>query len=229
MKRTAIFALSLLTLLFASCSADMDETPDEDIEIAGAIINVGCTVALVDRDLQDRLNPESPAYFGDEYAGGIEVLYPYKGRKIRYPDLLRYTADWVTLENYTTIQPPFRETADGAVRQNPFDYYYLSISLFFTEFSEDGFARVYIQHPDGSEDEVKIKVYRNERGNIQLNDKIWFNDELVYEMRTKDGKSDPDYYNPAFYPVLEPVLDDEGKQIGEHVRPLAEGLIVVVK
>jgi hypothetical protein len=45
-----------------------------------------------------------------------------------------------------------------------------------------------------------------------------------------DENPGPNYYNPKYYPVLEPVLDDEGKQIGEHVQPLnGTDLILVVK
>ncbi|MDR1555543.1 MAG: hypothetical protein LBS88_00750, partial [Tannerellaceae bacterium] len=183
MKRIGIFCFSLL--IFASCSANQEQTPVGP-DIRGDFIDLGLIVALVDQDLQDRLNPESPAYFGDEYAQGIEILYPYKDRKIRYPDLVRYvTNENVEIKNYTAIRPPFREIPgyDGAVGQNLLGYYFLATSLFWAVPSEDGLIHIYIQYPDGSEDEVKVQVYENEEGTVVLIDEIRYNDELVYDMR----------------------------------------------
>jgi hypothetical protein len=76
-------------------------------------LNVG--VFLVDPDLQDRLNSKSPAYSGDEYARGINVLYLTSyGVKRSYP-----------LYGNTNIQAPFHE--GGASKYNG-GYYYLNAS-----------------------------------------------------------------------------------------------------
>jgi hypothetical protein len=213
MKQTGIISLSLLLLLFASCGKQMED------EIGGSISNLYLAVALVDQDFQDRLNPESPAYFGDEYVRGIKVLYPYKGKKITDPVLMAYAfkgqmdmSHYTSI--YTTIRPP----------HNPLGYYFMVTAP--SLFADDSY--VYIRYPDGSEDEVKVQIYerRGERSVVILIDKVWFNDELVCDLQ--EGGSD--YYNPKYYPALkQPILDDEGKQIGEHVQPLYGTLIVVVK
>jgi hypothetical protein len=66
---------------------------------------------------------------------------------------------------------------------------------------------------------MKIQLYRNEQGNI----KIWVNDDLIYDMSENSG-----YYNPKYYPWLEPVLDDNGNQIGSAIRPKNGTDIVVI-
>jgi hypothetical protein len=217
MKQTGISGLSILLLLFASCGKQMED------EIGGSTSDLRLAVALVDQDLQDRLDPESPAYFGDEYVRGIKVLYPYKGKKITDPVLNAYAfkgqmdmSHYTTI--YTTINPP----------HNPLGYYFMLTAP--SLFADDTY--VYIRYPDGSEDEVKVLIYerRDGRSKLVLIDKVWFNDELACDLQGDLQGTGPDYYNPNYYPVLEPILDDEGKPMGEHVRPLgALNLIVVVK
>jgi hypothetical protein len=208
MKRIGIFGLSLL--LFASCS--MEQTQEDDIDACECdVVNLVLQITLVDQNLQDRLNPESPAYFGDDYCRGIEVLRLYGDRKLP-----------LSGEDYTTIQIPGIPNYDGAMRRSSGGYYFMDISPGAP--AEDGFSHIYVQYPDGNEDEVKVQAYKNESGSLLLIDKVWFNDELVYDMRGRDGSPGPDYYNPAYYPFLVPVLD------GEHVRPAGgTNSIVVIK
>jgi len=75
--------------------------------------------------------------------------------------------------------------------------------------------------------------------------KIWINGELVYALSenmvlfyqemlpdsidvTIDPDAFKDYYNPKYYPWLEPVLDDDGNQIGTHVRPQSGSDAIVI-
>jgi hypothetical protein len=233
MKRIGIFGLSLL--LFASCG--MEQTQEDDINGCGCLnIGVGLKIALVDQNLQDRLNPEASAYFGDEYTQGIEVRYLYEGKKLTFSELWPYVMPGAEFpENYTTIQPPFMRIAgyDYNVSQNSLDYYFMDTNLWaIIPVDEDKLMYVYIQYPDGSEDEVKVQLFIGKGGGTRIViDKIWFNEELVYDMHELDENPAPNYYNPAYYPFMEPVLvDDEGNQIGEYVRPLnASDVIVVIK
>lgn len=84
------------------------------------------------------------------------------------------------------------------------------------------------EHPDGSEDEIKVQLY--ETSNLSLIDQMWINQELVYSMHPREGSvSTKQYYNPEYYPFLVPALDDNGKQIGDLVHPEDGMRIVVIK
>jgi len=233
MKNAVI--LGFFLLVFASCNKSSDEIPDR--EIGGRIYDLRLRIAIVDQALQDRLNPESPAYFGEVFTGGIEMLYMYNGKKFVRSDTWLMTNINVTFhEDYEGIQAPIRETVHyGPINQNTLGYYFLYADPPLI-FMEDSHIYLYIRYPDGGEDEIKIQIYESNNGDMTRMDKIWINSELVYSMSefytlsyngmwpdsvypTYDSEIFLDYYNPKYYPYLVPVLDMEGRQVGQQVRP----------
>jgi hypothetical protein len=244
MKNLIIVGMMLLAA--GSCSVDRNSPPDDPI-IGREIIDTRMKIVLVDSLFQDRLNPELPAYFGEAYADGIKVLYLYNGRKltfIEYCTLMQRTPI-EGFEGYKTIHPPYRSTAGyDSINEGTLGYYFLDTDPIIDDEAEEGPKYVYIQYPDGNEDEIKVQLFRNERGTICLMNKIWFNDELAYAMsenyalfllgQLPDSVKGPDsflnYYNPKYYPWLEPILNDDGNQVGHAVRPKhGTDIVVVIK
>lgn len=88
--------------------------------------------------------------------------------------------------------------------------------------TDDNLAFVYIRYPDGKEDEIKIEIFRNKEETVTLLDKIWVNNELIY------SKSE-NFYNSDYYPWLEPVLDDNDKQIKNLVQPVDGTSVIALK
>ena len=221
-----------------------DEGNDE-----GIILSTRIKIIIADQELHDRLSPESPSYFGETYAEGIEVLHLYKGEKFTTIELRQFETGKVYFpEDDVVIQPPFRETADyGAINQNTFGYYFWdAYPRVWT--AVDDICYTYIRYPDGSEDEIKVLLLRfgEHKTSIRM-EKIWINGELAYAMSEntalslREGTlpqtidtSNPDnfkaYYNPQNYPWLEPLLDDNGIQMGTCVRPqYGSDAIVIIR
>ncbi|MDR3140818.1 MAG: hypothetical protein LBU37_03715 [Tannerellaceae bacterium] len=174
MKNLIIFGMMLLA--GGSCSMDKDSPIDDHPDITEDIIDTRIKIAIVDSLLQDRLNPESPAYFGETYASGIEVLYLDNGKKRTFLERW-YLIYGEPHEEYRTINPPYRSTAEyEAIDCGTLGYYFLDASSIMYADAEEEPVYVYIQYPDGNEDGIKIQLYRNERGNICLMNKIRFND-----------------------------------------------------
>lgn len=244
MKKIMFLLMMLVT--FGSC--DMNELEASQEGLTGFYKNLRIQIAIVDSGLNDRLNTESQSYLGETYTKDIEVLYAYKGQKLSlfelWPDLTNEEVSFP--ENYKTVEKPYRETADyGDLSYNTHGYYFIPASPVLAE-PEQEIAYVYIRYPDGSEDEIKVELFRNKKGTLLIMGKIWINDELVYAMSEdwalslwdmlpdSADRSDPDfysnYYNLKYYPWLEPVLDDDGNQMGNRVQPkCGSDLIVIMK
>ncbi|GEM_PF-125416 len=218
-----------------SCNADPEYIPEGGGGMSGEVVSTRIKVVIADSELQDRLNPESPAYFGEEYANGIEVLYLYEGEKLTYYEYWKRCWEGLTSfpENYIGIQPPYQEAGSGPANKNTFGYYFLYANP-LSGISDDNLTYVYIRYPDGKEDEIKVLLYENKKGTVLLMGKIWINGELVYAMSDinayyremlpdsvdiSDLEDTEDYYHPNYYPWLEPVLDDNGNPIGNALQP----------
>ena len=217
MRKHIVLFVSII--LFCSCSTSVVEEPlgTDATEIeetkkeppvydwGGMVIDTQISVLIVDEVFDDRLNPESASYWGEEYINGITCSFLYEGIKIKVPSYPKIISDpsWQTI-----------------------GYYYIVCDPRGSYIEEDKtFAIIWICYPDGKEDEVKSEIYQN--GLQILLDKIWINDELAYQRLYEDvvveSLSTPEesfivkrpYYNPKYYPWLKPLLDENGNQIGE--------------
>ena len=216
----------LCCVALASLCACESETKEEPVSDFSDLV---IQIVLTDPELNDRLNPGSPSFLGEEYTQGIEVLYRYKDQKLTLPQLWPLqTNGGAILGEWSTIYPPYMEdNGYGKTDGNTKGYYYIEASPFVTEGNRD-IAYTYIQYPDGNEDEIKVQLYRT--SSLLLMDQIWINGELVYSMHPQEGSiSTKQYYNPEYYPFLVPTLDDNGKQIGDLVQPEGGTHIIVIK
>ena len=189
---------------------------------------VGMQIVLTDPELNDLLNPESPSFLGEEYTKGILVMYLNAGKKTLCQFVPQYTNEGGTQKEWNMIYPPYEDyERDGRVKKNTKGYYYLPFPFNKTEENQD-VSYIYVQYPNGSEDEIKSQMYIAD--GIFLIDQIWVNGELAYSMSPREGSlSTKQYYNPEYYPFLVPTLDDNGKQIGDLVQPEGGTRIIVIK
>ena len=221
MKKLVFFLLMMS--IFFSCTKDNGRN-----SVFGLVLNIAVQIVIVDEALQDRLNPESPSYLGEEYTNGIEVFYLYNGKKVTFLELYHYSGGGSRffiddVENHQPIFPPKR---DGHIDQGTLGFYFIDCT------SPWGYANViederevtytYIRYPDGSEDEIKVQYLIEET--LYLYEKIWINGVLAFERGAWGEKEF--YYNTKYYPFLEPLLDDAGKQRG--VAPKNGTNIVVI-
>ena len=156
-------------------------------------------------------------------------MYRYKDQKLTLPQLWPLqTNGGAILGEWSTIYPPYMEdNGYGKTDGNTKGYYYLPFPFNKTEENQD-VSYIYVQYPNGNEDEIKVQLYRTP--SLLLMDQIWINGELVYSMHPKEGSlSTKQYYNPEYYPFLVPTLDDNGKQIGDLVQPENGTRIIVIK
>ena len=184
----------LCCVALASLCACESETKEEPVSDFSDLV---IQIVLTDPELNDRLNPGSPSFLGEEYTQGIEVLYRYKDQKLTLPQLWPLqTNGGAILGEWSTIYPPYMEdNGYGKTDGNTKGYYYIEASPFVTEGNRD-IAYTYIQYPDGNEDEIKVQLYRT--SSLLLMDQIWINGELVY-CRVGQG-----HYCP--FPPSEPYL-----------------------
>ena len=207
-----MYYLSIALLFFSSCNKNKAKNDDPTGVESGDVIDLRLELVIVDDQLQDRLNPESPAYIGDKIQlyirdGDIKTVLVYQDESI--------------------IQPPLRWTERyGYINQNTLGYYFIRFP-WTSLVGDDNFSICYLHYPDGSEDEIKVQTYENENGTILRKDKIWVNGELAFEFGHWGVKDF--YYNPKFYPWLEPLLDDDGNPISYYVRPKNGTDIIVIK
>ena len=173
----------LCCVALASLCACESETKEEPVSDFSDLV---IQIVLTDPELNDRLNPGSPSFLGEEYTQGIEVLYRYKDQKLTLPQLWPLqTNGGAILGEWSTIYPPYMEdNGYGKTDGNTKGYYYIEASPFVTEGNRD-IAYTYIQYPDGNEDEIKVQLYRT--SSLLLMDQIWINGELVYSMHPQEG------------------------------------------
>lgn len=206
-----------------ACEPEKEEQP-----IHPVLIEPGMQIVLTDPELNDLLNPGSPSFLGEEYTKGIIVMYLNAGKKTLYRSISQYTDEGGTPKEWNTIYPPYDDVEGyGRVKKNTKGYYYLPFPFDKTEENQD-VSYIYIRYPDGSEDEIKSRMYIAD--GISIIDQMWINGELAYSMHPREGsQSTKQYYNPEHYPFLVPALDDNGKQIGDLVQPEGGTRIVVIK
>ena len=190
-----------MAALFYSCNLINDEKPE-----FGDVVSLGLCVCFLDGTFNDRLNPESPSYFGDEFINNTKIIYTADDSKSKY--LIPCTKSCYLSEG---IKPPFRWVVDDRyqgggyyTKENSRGYYFLPCG---------GGGDIKIYYPDGSEDEIKVEIWESEDTRVMCIGKVWINDELVYEIgffRVKEH-----YYNPKYFPFMKPLFDDDGKQYGE--------------
>ena len=76
-----IFLLYCVALAgLCACESEEKVYPD-----GPGLNEVGMQIVLTDPELNDRLNPGSPSFLGEEYTQGIEVMYRYKDQKLTLP------------------------------------------------------------------------------------------------------------------------------------------------
>ena len=230
MKKFVVYLMHLV--LFFSCNkADIESNVD-------TVFPSRIKIIIVDEAYNDRLNPELQSYFGDDYTKGIEVLYLCDNKKVTFLEYYKYLGGgswWFIddVENHEFISHPVFKTTNDSVGLGTPWYFFIECSS-DAMFEEAGqvVSYTYIRYPDGSEDEIKAqrKIWSSERtsndeigGGGMSNDKIWINGELAYEFSMSDGH----YYNPKFYPWMQPVFDNNHIQIG--VMPIEEGIVVLTK
>ena len=180
----------IVAALFCSCSAIGEEEPGN---VAVPLSSNVMRMIVVDADFNDRLNPESPGYFGEEYIKGIELFtLNTEGELIPYDD------DY----EFATIFPPKRWTeGHGYINEGSRGYYFL-------------YCPACIRFPDGSEYRQKVEFYENEAILFdKYIGKLWINDELVYEAGYFWVKAP--YFNPKYFPFMKPLLDGNGNQFCE--------------
>lgn len=239
-------------MLLCSCNMNKDEQLSEELsndEQPGGMVRGTLPpfrpikIVILDKAQNDRLNPESPSYFGKDYSNGIEVFYLYNGIKRTFLEYyyLIGGGTWYFIDNVEKIKPifpPYRKTVDyGDMSYGTLGYFFVDISWYPT-FEEDDLdvSYAYIQYPDGSEDVIKCEYSTYYGEKIYCREKIWINGELVFQLRYKkvivESLSTPDepfifnqaYFNPKYYPWLEPVFLG-GIQVG--VQP-KEGTDIIV-
>jgi len=205
----------------------------------GVILNLNVRVVIVDEALKDRLNPESSAFFGVEYTDEIKVLYLCEGKKLSFLEYYYYRGGGKTfwyddVEKRKPVFPPYRKIEDLDIYQDQgsLGYYFIDCSIGAVDGvinMEDGrkVTYTYISYPDGSEDEIKVQIYENEKGSMVLINKIWLNGELAFDNHWNGFETLKAYYNPKYYPWLTPAFDKEGNQIG--FRPDGQWLLVLTK
>jgi len=216
----------MIVLLFGSCT-------NKDVPNYDALNHV-ISLMVVDEALHDRLNPKSSSYFGEEYIQGIKFFNKVNDEKSEYeppyyyasegpdPYFWRIRANGIPIkaedvERMQLIQPPYvwHETEHSSMwvaNGTTHGFYFIrneGLSL-LTEEEGEMFSYLYIQFPDGSEDEIKAREYKNKSGSVGIFDKIWINGDLAYENKFDPAKN---YFNPKYYPDLVPLYDKDGKKL----------------
>jgi len=179
-------------------------------EIGSDIISLSLKMVILDESFNDRLNPESISYFGEEYVNGMKFFYFDNEVKGHQDTRLSSVATGIIL-------PPFiwSENGENYVNQGSRGYYFFSVSTMSHISFPDGTkgSYFYILYPDGSKDEVKTEIW--EKPSVMSIGKVWFNEELAYENNHGPNALNGVYYNPKFFPFMKPTFDDKGNQIGE--------------
>ena len=224
MKNFVIFLMAMAFLF--SCQKNKVESLNDGTD--SFFFDFNFNFVIVDEDFQDRLNPVSPAYYGEEYVEGIKLL---DAQKKEFDPYAHYNSvRSVVEEEMTFIQPPYRwfpGPGPGYIYQGTHGYYFIRYSFpdTYTVPDDDGALIIqYIRYPDGDEDEIKVRVYR--KPGVQTFDRIWINDELAFEGCKWNVNS---YYNPKYFKWLGPVMDGYGKQIGDAAIPIHAFNLVLIK
>jgi len=225
MKRLELYLI--MYALFFSCAELNNSLPEEDAEeevIHETVVDIRVLVAVVDEEYNDLLNPQSSVYLGDEYTSGIEVLYLVNGEKLTFLEYYYnsgggYTYIIDNVENIKAISPPYRYVEGyGETKSGTLGYYFIDCTSVVDPIT----TQTFIRYPDGSEDEIKVEIYRDGYS-LVLIENLWVNGELAYKLHTDSGSFN--YYNPKYFPFLIPV-----PSMGDKVMPKTpDRLIWLVK
>jgi hypothetical protein len=209
-----------------------DENNEDEVIVGGILKDMALFIVITDKDNNDRLNPESSAYFGDVFIKGINVMYLCDGKKLSFLDYYYYTGGGTLfviddVKNHNPISPPAPYWATLC-------YYNIDCSRgTLTSVIEDGkmFTYTYICYPDGNEDEIKVQIYneKTDMGWATMLEKIWINGELAADFSNNVFcRTDKyAYFNPKFYPWMEPSYDTDGNYWG--MKPKAGSIVVITK
>jgi len=163
------------TALLCSCTTNSKiEQEEQQIEkplrLSGTF-----RIVIIDENDNDRLNPESPSYWGDDYVNGIKLFIMHKNKKLLYKHLATRFVDEYHV-NDSTIIP---QAIHLSLTEN-LCYYSISCDAGDINRNEDGgmITCSWISYPDGSEDEVRAE-WIDRIPNEQYVNKIWINNELA--------------------------------------------------
>jgi hypothetical protein len=208
-----VFFLMVIPL-FCSC-----ENEGRAIDgLVGDVVSLQLNIVIVDELLNDRLNPESPAYFGEDYIQGIEILYLSNGKKLSFLEQYTHVGGGRLfflddVENHSPIIPPIRAMGEYQVNQGSRGNYFIDCTYAYPNLTKVNHLTTYIRYPDRSEDELMVQIWKSEKGTVISIGKLWINDDLVYEIGFSQAKEP--YFNPKYFPWMKPTFDDKGNQIGE--------------
>ena len=243
-QMVAVLFAAAVSIVAYSCSASNENICDDDpllcmdLPVRDPNINnntLDLYVLIVDSENNDRLNPASPGYLGEEYINGIKTLYLINGAKLTHSE--RYSffmnserrLNIKNFENYTTVMPPFTETEYCPLDNGTSGYYVINISSaeMYVE-NGDVFTSTYVVYPDGSEDEIIALYPWAEPGDPDYDkffwrSKIWVNGVLAYESEVYY------YYNPDFFPswFMRPLIGSDDNE--NRMLPIAHNVIVMTK
>jgi len=212
-------SILIIITLYCSCGSNFSDVHDEE-GLVMPMSSLLTSVVIVDAAFNDRLNPESSSYFGEEYIEGIEFLVlkdsekqPIQSPYYHCPEgpapyfwRLKKNDAPLTAEDIaymTIIQPPQRWNEDYGYMNiyNTRGFYFILLT-----------GHCFIKYPDGSEDELRVQ-YSEDKFGTQRIEKVWLNKELAYERGNFVDKAY--YYNPKYFPWMKPLLHDDGSQYGE--------------
>ena len=197
MVKKIVFFLAINSLFF-SCSTKESDEPEPRILNYSVPLYLGVSLMIVDLDNNDRLNPESPGFWGEEYIEGIEMLYLIDGAKSA-----EYTGKAESLGSGNFYDPEFTKEFKPVWSYGYFDYLINCLSTAFVVEDDEKITYVYVRYPDGSEDEIKVLVHDSKMvGAFPKVSKVWFNGELAFVGGSYDEEwvLTLDYFNPEFYP-----------------------------
>ena len=211
MKMKKLFFYASIVALFCSCNKNSVESDQPYPENSNEVISLSLKMVVLDESFNDRLNPESEGYFGDEYVKGMKFFFfDSEVKGFEDPEL-------AAVATAGCILPPsiWREHVNCYVNQGSRGYYFFPCGTIpYISFPDDNKGVCfYILYPDGNKDEVKTVIRKAK--NVTHIGKIWINDELAYQNDHGPNALNKVYYNPKFFPFMKPVFDDQGKKIGE--------------
>ena len=239
MKKVMIYLM--LVALFGACNKGMDdlnkkEEPVEEKtleeepspkpaegELEYKLDNEGfgkhrtVLISLVDEELNDRLNPDSPSYFGDVFIKGIELLVLCNGEKITCFEF--YT------EHLGREYDPERRFIKLGFNEYFFHLIDCTTGIFspLLVYEEDRICTyTYLSYPDGSEDEIKIQLEGNYRWYIEF---IWINNEVAF-VRSEDTTNKV-YYNPKYFPFFSVISAFDGSNAA--LVPSVPSVVTITK
>jgi len=224
MKSSIIYIIILG--LFFSCSTKNVEPIEEPVTPTVDVISLGLPVVIVDEEYNDRLNPASPSYFGDEFVQKMNVSYLIEGKRLTHLQAYYYGGGGSHFwrDDIEQFNPIYQPVISNVVvcPENVGNCFIVDCMSEWGIFKEEGkkVSYTYIQYPDGSEDELKLEIWENESGSVMTQGKIWVNGELAFsrmsiQFETSIGTFTNHYFNPEYYPFMKPLLNDDGIKIGE--------------